>query len=180
MQSSRVERLVGGVELNLRDAIEILFFGFPVHHRADLHAAALCHLGRQAANAGARLGERAAKFLETCTERRDDPRPGDRDAAPCHCAAQTLPAVARAEATWRSRSASVLMPLRSSSETWTSNSSSTLNMNSMKLSESMPSESSGALGSSPSGSIENSFAARALMRASVSIEMHYSAYNLRT
>src|SRR5439155_140593 len=51
------------------------------------------------------------------------------------------------------------MPFRFSSETLTPNSSSTLNMNSMKLSESMPSVSSCACGSRLFGSMENSVAA---------------------
>src|SRR2546423_10805249 len=65
------------------------------------------------------------------------------------------------------------MAFKSSSETLTPNSSSTLNMNSMKLSESMPSESSGAAGSRPSAVSENSLAASSLMRASVSIAADY-------
>src|SRR5258706_8440142 len=111
------------------------------------------------------------KFRERVAQRGNDPGSGDRDPALAHRRrAQALPAATRAAPTWRSRSASVLMLLRSSSETLTPNSSSILNMNSMKLSESMPSVSSGAAGSSPAGSMENSLAARSLMRASVSMQ----------
>src|SRR5258706_336314 len=95
--------------------------------------------------------------------------PGDRDAPLSHAAFQALPVAASAAATWRCRSPSVLMLFRSSSDTLTPNSSSILNMNSMKDSESMPSESSGAAGSSALASRENSLLARSLMRPSVSI-----------
>ena len=90
--------------------------GFQSMRGADLDAGALGHLRREAADAGATGAQRIVELLERGAERRNDAGSGDGD-APHARGDQALPAAASAAATCFSRSASVLIAFRSSSDT---------------------------------------------------------------
>jgi hypothetical protein len=105
IEPARRKRLGGGSQCELGRAVEVGGFtlgkewgGLPVDKRADLHARALCGFGRQPADTGARVAQRAMKILERRAERRDHARPGDRDATLRHGATQALPAAVSAAA----------------------------------------------------------------------------------